>query len=205
MALGLLGKQKRRNDDRLTIKLLVRRGSARTASGDYKNALCDYQEALKLDKTRSFPELVHDVERVGHLVRCSDLKSQADLDFRSSKFSDAMKKYDQVLNIDPKYVCCMGNRAALCLAMKDPAGCIRNATQALDLLQDVNALSGPVPDVRSIKYKQWVMRLHVRRGAGYAQLGDLHKAEIDYAAALDLFPENEKLRQDLNRIRGEKV
>ena len=108
-------------------------------------------------------------------------------------------------SIDPKYVCCMENRAALCLAMKDPAGCIRNATQALDLLQDVNAVSGPVPDVRSTKEtKQWVMRLHVRRGAGYAQLGDLHKAEIDYAAALDLFPENEKLRRDLDRIRGEK-
>ena len=114
-----------------------------------------------------------------------------------------MQKYDQVLKIDPKYVCCMGNRAALCLAMKDPAGCIRNATQALDLLRDVDTVSGPVPDVRSKKYQQWVMRLRVRRGAGYAQLGDLHKAQVDYAAALDLFPENEKLRQDLNRIRGE--
>lgn len=133
---------------RMVVKLLVRRGTAQCQDGDYAGSLHDYRAALSAHPHDA--SLKEDVERVERLVKCAAVKAEGDALFGEGKLADAAAKFTAALEIEPTFVSCVSNRAAVYLATERFAECVEDCTAALALLDPDGEVTGADVDADAI-------------------------------------------------------
>jgi hypothetical protein len=114
-----------------------------------------------------------------------------------------------VLALESRFVAALSNRAAAHLALDQHGLCVADCTLALQLLSfgtaaaHIPATAGIdiVAPIASARHTAFVTTTLVRRGTALCQLGDLHGAIDDYAAAVRLDPSNTPVALDLKRLR----
>lgn len=168
--------------------------------------------ATKLD----IGSLRSDLHHLECLCDAERLKKEADSLFAERRLEDACDKYSEALKLAPLHVGCLSNRSACKMALQDLKGCVEDCSEALFLLElnvdetqrlslgtgqsGIDLMAPILPPAGSPKRRAWVLKTITRRGAAHAQLGELDLAVADYGTAAGLEPQNEALRQDLNKI-----
>lgn len=193
----------------MAIKLLVRRGTAQCQQARYEAALVDYQSA---HSARGHDEMLRtDVERLQKLVACATMKAEGDAAFRAGDIDTAIDKFTSVLTIEPNFVSCISNRAAVYMHKGELARCVADCTAALQLLSpehgdtecsDQAKPTGPIPVAGSKKHAEWLLKTIVRRGTARVRLGELDSAAKDFEDAHRLAPTDAALAKDLHRIQA---
>ncbi|ETV68536.1 hypothetical protein H257_15525 [Aphanomyces astaci] len=121
------------------------------------------------------------------------LKAKGDDFYRHKDFRSAINAYGDALAIDPSLTPCLSNRAACFLQVGEYQLCADDCSKALALLPDI----GDTPSMQTVQLK---VRVLVRRGTAYCQLGLYSQAKADYGVALTIHPQNEALQLDFGRI-----
>ncbi|KAH9190496.1 hypothetical protein AeNC1_007531 [Aphanomyces euteiches] len=122
------------------------------------------------------------------------LKAKGDEFYNHRDFRSAINAYGEALAVDPTLTACLSNRAACFLHVGEYQLCADDCTKALAQIPD----RGDEPvSVQRLKLKVKVL---VRRGTAYCQLGLYSQAKADYGVALTLHPQNEDLQHDFARI-----
>ncbi|RHZ20358.1 hypothetical protein DYB31_001194 [Aphanomyces astaci] len=121
------------------------------------------------------------------------LKAKGDDFYRHKDFRSAINAYGDALAIDPSLTPCLSNRAACFLQVGEYQLCADDCSTALALLPDI----GDTPSMQTVQLK---VRVLVRRGTAYCQLGLYSQAKADYGVALTIHPQNEALQLDFGRI-----
>jgi dyslexia susceptibility 1 candidate gene 1 protein len=210
----------------MRLKLMLRRGVANCQLGNYLESLVDYHEAVKTiqlsgaDSTAglSVAQLTADIKNLEKLRDSDFLKKEGDKLFGERQVEEAIAKYSEALNILPIHVGCLSNRAASKLALNDFQGCIADCSSALDILQadvqeagagimshdqGINMIFALLPAYGSEKRKQYILKTITRRGVAYRQIARHDKAIEDYEEAVQIDPNNEALRKDLELMRSQ--
>ncbi|OQR96140.1 hypothetical protein ACHHYP_16944 [Achlya hypogyna] len=123
------------------------------------------------------------------------LKAKADDFYHHRDFTSARNAYTEALSVDPSLTTCLSNRAACHLHLGSFQLCADDCTAALAQLPDTGA--SPMDPCGSHRLK---VRVLVRRGTAYSQLGLYSQAKADYGVALTMHPENEALQYDFAKI-----
>lgn len=110
--------------------------------------------------------------------------------FKSGNYEAAINAFSEGIKLNPSLPQLFSNRAACCLAMDMNEECILDCSRALELYYPV------VPSNYTERAK-----VFVRRGAAYANVGELTLAVQDYSAALKLSPHDETLKEDYARLK----
>ena len=112
--------------------------------------------------------------------------------FRAGNYEAAINAFSEAIKLNPHFPQLFSNRAACCLAVGEDEKCILDCCRALELYYPV------VPSNYAARAK-----VFARRGAAYANQGQLELAAQDYSAALKLSPHDEDLKEDYARLRME--
>ncbi|EQC32861.1 hypothetical protein SDRG_09393 [Saprolegnia diclina VS20] len=123
------------------------------------------------------------------------LKAKADDFYHHRDFQSARNAYAEALAVDATLTACLSNRAACHLHLGAYQLCADDCSAALAQLPDNGATSSDPCGTHRLK-----VRVLVRRGTAYAQLGYYSQAKADYGVALSMHPENEALQIDFARI-----
>ena len=134
------------NQSIMTIKLLMRKGTASCLLGQFSAALVDYHQAntkyislagSELSRLNgvTVESLQEDIARLKKLHDASSLKEEADALLADAFKAKALEKYNEALLAIPVHVSCISNRSACKLSMGDTAGCVEDCSLALSLLQ----------------------------------------------------------------------
>ncbi|KAJ3052827.1 Dynein assembly factor 4, axonemal [Rhizophlyctis rosea] len=131
------------------------------------------------------------------------LKDKGNDFYRKGNFPAAINAYTAALQLDPKNLTCLSNRAASHLHLSNHAPCISDCDQALSLLKEeelflIENLSD-TPEA-SEKRRKATGKILLRRGAAKAGAGNLEGAKVDYEKALELDPRNDAVKADLVRL-----
>jgi tetratricopeptide (TPR) repeat protein len=109
------------------------------------------------------------------------LKGKGDDFYRSGDFASAANVYTAAIDIDPKAVACLSNRAACYLQLLKAEECARDCTAALELTPAAApAGSGAAAETRAVQSR---VRLLARRGTALSHLGRYADALADFQAA----------------------
>jgi tetratricopeptide (TPR) repeat protein len=210
------------------IKLLLRRGSALCAQGQFQESYSDYCQALvKFQqlpmsvvhlslKTISSDAIQSDIDRLKLLCAVESLKKEGDSLIADKQLQNALLKYNEVLQVLPIYVSALSNRAGCRLALGDIDGAVEDCTTAIELLRvnedstllarnnDLtrNMLSAVLPPPQSEKRKQWLLKTTVRKAVALVQLDRLTEAVEEYQQALKLDTANDQIRSDLENLKS---
>ncbi|CAF3440568.1 unnamed protein product [Rotaria sp. Silwood1] len=119
------------------------------------------------------------------------LKSKANQFFQQGNFQSAIGVYNHAIRVFPKMAILYLNRGACHFQVRNMMKCVEDCSRALELLDP------PVPDnlIQRIK-------AHVRRGTAFCELELYAEGLLDYEAALKLSPDDEKIKEDAQRIRN---
>ena len=211
-------------DKALLLKLLLRRGIANCSLGFLEEGLSDYKatKAMRIkveDSKISLQEIEDDIAKLLILIEADKLKRRADLLLSQSEAEQAVQLYSQALQVLPVHVGCLANRATSYLALGDLQKSIEDANAAVSILREdeevaaksavagnynatggLSMLASILPPLGSQKRKEWKMKVLAKRGAAFAQQGQLDDAIRDYAAVSALDPSDAGLKSDLNRL-----
>ncbi|KAJ0412790.1 hypothetical protein ATCC90586_002420 [Pythium insidiosum] len=177
--------------------------------GKITEAKADYGVALTMDGQND--ALKEDYFQLVLMEKAEQNKRLGDECFQRNELDDAIKYYSESLRVNPQSIACLSNRAAAYLRRHDHQSCVDDCTQALTLLQQEPGASGeghrglaffaagPAPG--TAKRREWVVKTMVRRGTAYLAMKMIERAEKDYAAAVELDPNNSSLADDLDHIR----
>lgn len=204
------------------VKLLVRRGGAMCHMGKYPEALADYSQALVKFLQLSASAIVNfngnitpeslqsDVQRIKLLSHVEHMKREGDALYSEQKISEAVQKYDEVLQLLPVHVGALSNRSACHMVSGNTLAAIQDCEVALDLLFHVSAESGKeqrtsmmgaiLPAKGSEKRKQWILRTLLRKAVALLQLDRMQEALDSYRQASQLDPENNALKADIEHL-----
>ncbi|CAF0752619.1 unnamed protein product [Adineta steineri] len=119
------------------------------------------------------------------------LKTKANQFFQQGNFQSAIGVYSHAIRIFPKVAILYSNRGACHFQVRNMMKCVEDCSRALELLDP------PVLDNLPQRIKA-----HVRRGTAFCELELYAEGLLDYEAALTLSPDDEKIRQDAQRIRN---
>ncbi|CAF4231465.1 unnamed protein product [Adineta steineri] len=119
------------------------------------------------------------------------LKTKANQFFQQGNFQSAIGVYSHAIRIFPKVAILYSNRGACHFQVRNMMKCVEDCSRALELLDP------PVLDNLPQRIKA-----HVRRGTAFCELELYAEGLLDYEAALKLSPDDEKIRQDAQRIRN---
>ncbi|CAF2135017.1 unnamed protein product [Rotaria magnacalcarata] len=119
------------------------------------------------------------------------LKGKANQFFQQGNFQSAIGVYNHAIRVFPKVATLYSNRAACHFQVRNMMKCVEDCSRALELLDP------PVPDNLLQRVKA-----HVRRGTAFCELELYAEGLLDYEAALKLSPDDEKVREDAQRIRN---
>ena len=198
---GTAAPKELKRDRELRKKVLVRRGTAHCAEGNYVDGLKDYQLAQEL--VPNDPRIKADCARIAILVQCDALRETGNESFKSRDYVSAASHYSKAIRLDPGQVACYSNRAACRMAQKDYSAAASDISQALRIAaQQPGAppLSGRVPSKGTPEFRQWHKNLYVKRGLAMVKAGNLDQAAQDYKDAVDLDPLNKDLVTDWRKI-----
>lgn len=110
--------------------------------------------------------------------------------FQARNYEAAVNVFSEAVALNPALPQLFANRAACYLAMRKLDKCISDCCRALELYYPV------VPSNQAARAK-----VFARRGSAYSQSNQLHLAVQDYEAAVALVPGDERLRDDLTRLK----
>ena len=206
----------------MKLKVMLRRGVSNCSLGFYDQALDDYrfvkfqlESGVELTGI-SVSSLDEDISRITTLISADELKKSADEKLTQNLLSEAISLYSRALVTLPLHVGCLANRATCFIALGELRGCIDDTTEALRILRSdggkgdalengISLLTSVLPPQGSEKRKSWLMKVLAKRGAAYAQLGDLENAISDYSQLLALDPKNGSIMSDLTRLKNLKA
>lgn len=206
----------------MRLKLMLRRGVSNCSLGCYDQALSDYrcvQSQLEIGSELtgvSSSSLEEDISKMEALLSADELKKSADEKLTQNSIAEAISLYSRALATLPLHVGCLANRATCYIALGELQKCIEDTTEALRILQSddgeskvfesgISLLTSVLPPQGSDKRKSWLMKVLAKRGAAYAQLGDLDGAISDYSQLLALDPRNSSIQSDLTRLKNLKA
>ena len=118
------------------------------------------------------------------------LKDKGIAFFKAGNYEAAINVFSQAINLNKSLPHLYLNRAACYLSLGDNERCVKDCCIALELLFPV------VPANYTARTK-----VFVRRGTAYANMGELELALQDYDGARKLSPDNDRLREDYERIK----
>ena len=118
------------------------------------------------------------------------LKDKGVTFFKAGNYEAAINIFSEAINLNKNLPHLYSNRAACYLSIGDNESCIKDCSIALELLFPV------VPSNYAARTK-----VFVRRGTAYANVGELDLALQDYDGAKKLSPQDERIRQDYERIK----
>jgi dyslexia susceptibility 1 candidate gene 1 protein len=160
-------------------KIRLRLGNAYCLHKQYTLAMTQFEVARELQVNEDLT--VEDFIRIrylkAHMVALG-LKEKADRLFSEGNFIDAIGAYTKAVESNPILITPLVNRAACHLAMKDSAKCIKDSTNAMELLSnsrqhmESNALASllfPDPSTE----RKWMVTLLCRRSAARRMEKDL--------------------------------
>lgn len=151
------------------------------------------------------PKLAVDSKPVVGTRTAAQIKKDADTAVQAGKLERAVGLYGEALKADASaewllgaavggllFRCqCLANRAACQLRLRQFSSCVDDSTAALAALgNDVVE-----PAMRALRLK-----LLARRGMALCQMMRYDEASADYAAAVDMDPNDEQLKHDLEAI-----
>lgn len=189
----------------MTIKLLMRRGTAACSMGQFADALIDFHEAnsnymnlsgeeLSRLNGVSLESLQADIDKLKKLHSAGVLKEEGDSLFAEAMKEKALAKYNEALSLVPVHVSCLSNRSACKLAMGDLLGCVQDCSVAISLLQHdpsqrtlavgdgpLQMISTILPPVGSEKRTAWMVKTLTRRGVALVQLANYDDAVTDFS------------------------
>ncbi|CAF4472011.1 unnamed protein product [Rotaria sp. Silwood2] len=119
------------------------------------------------------------------------LKAKANQFFQQGNFQSAIGVYNHAVRVFPKMAILYLNRGACHFQVRNMMKCVEDCSRALELLDP------PVPDNLLQRVKA-----HVRRGTAFCELELYAEGLLDYEAALKLSPDDEKIKEDAQRIRN---
>ncbi|CAF1135860.1 unnamed protein product [Rotaria sordida] len=119
------------------------------------------------------------------------LKTKANQFFQQNNFQSAIGVYNHAIRVFPKIPILYLNRGACHFQVRNMMKCVEDCSRALELLDP------PVPDNLLQRIKA-----HVRRGTAFCELELYAEGLLDYEAALKLSPDDEKIKEDAQRIRN---
>ncbi|KAG7504535.1 dynein assembly factor 4, axonemal [Solea senegalensis] len=119
------------------------------------------------------------------------LKDKGDKCFMKGDYLSALNAYSLAIRLNRKMSAVFSNRAACHLKLGNLDKAIEDSSQALDLLTPHVAANA---EARA--------RAHVRRGAAFCELQLYVEGLWDYEAALKIYPDDESLQSDAQKIRG---
>ena len=118
---------------KMKMKVLVRRGSAYCQLGMFGEAKADYGFVLSMSPQQ--PELQEDFARISLLQQGSNLKEDGDALCMEGKHQEAIDAYSRALELDPCYISCYTNRATCFLATGNSKAAIEDCSRALEILE----------------------------------------------------------------------
>ncbi|KAJ9591790.1 hypothetical protein L9F63_001726 [Diploptera punctata] len=119
------------------------------------------------------------------------LKEKGDSFFKAGNYLAAISAFSHGIKLGSKMPALYSNRAAAQFAIGNLKKCVEDCSIALDLFTpkiSANALSRA--------------RCHARRGTALCKMGLYHQGIGELRAAVDLQPDNDKLRMDLEKARA---
>jgi tetratricopeptide (TPR) repeat protein len=123
------------------------------------------------------------------------LKAEADLKFAESNLDEAVKLYEDCLEIDPQNEYVYANLGLIYMMRQDYNKCIEYSTKSLDIIEDF------LNDTKAFtKENRLEVKILMRRGKSYEQLEDLEKAKVDLDKALMMEPQNGEAKVIAKRV-----
>lgn len=122
------------------------------------------------------------------------IKDKAIQLFRAGDNQGAINALSRAIELNPNLPSLHANRAAVYLRMGDNVKTVHDCCRALELYFPV------VPDNYHLRAK-----VFARRGAAYANTGDIDLALQDLRSAIELSPDNESLQKDYERLKNKVI
>lgn len=210
------------------VKQYLRRGSSLCHMGHFQESLSDYFQALvkyqliKAGLSTNLPNISiesieADINRLKVLSNLEKTKKEADNLVADNNLTQALEKYDKVLEILPIHVSALSNRSACKIALGKITEAVLDCELAIRILTNDSTndlrpigeeishemksmLSAIIPAVNSDKHKQWILKTRLRKAICLVQLSQINEAIEEYKLALVLDPKNEKLQSDLDSL-----
>ena len=200
---------------RLRVKVLIRLGSAYCKLGKYHEAIKNYEDGIRLTGLHEglkgqipLDPLWDDLDMIRRLNNCAILKETADRKFKEKRLDEALENYTEALTLEPGYVSILSNRASVQLALGKWNAAIKDCNVALGLLgviqdvEDIGELNpvGPLPQKGSARFNMWSVKTLARCATAKGKLSQYNDALKYLSQALELDPENESLKKDIEKL-----
>lgn len=178
-----------RTDGKVTAKALARKAKALQEKGDlegciatYKSSLVEHRTADTLEKLRAAEKLkkTRDIEAYLDDGKAQEAKERGNELFKSNKYPEAIKEYEEAIKRNPKDHTFYSNRAACYMKMGEYNHASKDCDSALEI-------------------QPTFVKAMTRKAHCYYWTKEYHKALEWYQKALQSEPDNAELRQGVDR------
>lgn len=181
--------QEFRSDCKVVAKAFARKAAALHKLGQYDEAIAAYKSSLVEHRVADTLTKLHAVEKErkqrafeAYLdpEKAKEAKERGNEFFKSNKYPEAIREYDEAIKRNPKDHTYFSNRAACLMKMADYPLALKDCEAALELSPDF-------------------VKAMTRKAHCHFWMKEYHKALEWYQKALEAEPENEELRSGVER------
>ena len=199
--IGGLKEEEREGDEfyqRMLARCFLKKGAGYAWLSKFDEAIASLQSASKFKgvfNEREIIEILNDIDRIKIRQKSINMKAEADLKFAESNLEEAIRMYEECLEVDPTNEYIYANLGLIALMRQDYTKCIEFSTKAIDILDDF------LSDTKSFqKDNRLEVKILMRRGKSFESLGDNEKAKADLDRALLLEPQNGEAKVIAKRV-----
>lgn len=198
-------------ENRLEVKILLRRGKSYESLGDNERAKADLDRALILEPQNGEAKVI--AKRVQDKIDSAEfevLNKQANEYQRQQDFAAALEFYDKCIKLQTARskgitidtIAIHVNKIACLLSLEKYDRVVSDCNDALRLIRNHRNRFEEKQTVEEKKrLSQMEVRVSVRRGNALAKLNRVSEAIQEYERALKLDPNSEAIKRDLEILR----
>lgn len=192
-------------DNQLEVKLLLRRGKSYQMVEKYQLAKNDLDECVKLDRrNKEAANMLKNVQTEINEILFKENKVEAERLFTEKKWSEALEYFEQCLKITRKAstlnnISVFVNKTACLLALEQIDTLLSECNNALRLIKNFKVKDTTKEEKEKARKMEVILLL--RKGKGLLKQNHTQKAIEQYECALDIDPENEIIKKDVEKLK----
>lgn len=192
-------------DNQLEVKLLLRRGKSYQMLKEYELAKKDLDECVRLDRrNKEAQSILKSVQGEINEVLYNENKIEAERLFKDQKWVEALAHFEECLKITRKAstlnnISVFVNKTACLLALGHIDLLISECNNALRLIKNLKVKDISKEDKQKAQNMEVILLL--RKGKGLIKNNETRKAIEQYEAALDINPDNESIKRDVEKLK----
>ena len=194
-----------KNDNKFEVKLLLRRGKSYQMIEEYEKAKKDLDECIKLDRrNKEAQSILKKVQGEINDILYKENKTEAERLFKDQKWSESLEYFEQCLRITRKAstlnnISVFVNKTACLFALNQLDLLLSECNNALRLIKNFKVKDTTKEEKE--KARNMEIALLLRKGKALIKLNDIQKAIEQYESALDLNPDDENIKKDVEKLK----